>query len=77
MGRKLKLYSDNSGVYYLLKKMLDNPTLKLDDTMAKIVALLHGTQEEIPSVRTEMNPADHITRELPTGEADKSSSKTC
>ena len=55
---KLKLYSDNSGVYYLLKKMLADPNLKLDDQMAKIVALLHGTQAEIPVSYT------HLT--LPT-----------
>ena len=64
-GCKLKLYSDNSGVYYLLKKMLDNPNFKLDDTMAKIVALLHGTQAEIHFVNTELNPADFLTRVIP------------
>ena len=54
----LKRYSGNSGVNYLLKEMLDNPNFKLDDTMARIVALLHGTQAEIHFVDTELNPAD-------------------
>ena len=67
---KLKLYSDNSGVYYLLKKMLADPNLKLDDQMAKIVALLHGTQAEIHFVSTDMNPADFMTRAIPETETD-------
>ena len=77
MGCKLKLYSDNSGVYYLLKKMLDDPNLKLDDTMAKLVALLHGTQAEIHFIRTEMNPADYITRVIPTDAVKKQGSEGC
>ena len=64
-GCKLKLYSDNSGVYYILKKMLQDPNLRLDDQMAKLVALLHGTQAEIHFVSTEMNPADFMTRVIP------------
>ena len=65
MAVNSKRYSDNSGVNYLLKKMLDNPNFKLDDTMAKIVALLHGTQAEIHFVNTELNPADFLTRVIP------------
>ena len=64
-GCKLKLYSDNSGVYYILKKMLQDPNLRLDDQMAKLVALLHGTQAEIHFVSTEMNPADFLSRVIP------------
>ena len=72
---KLKLYSDNSGVYYLLKKMLADPNLKLDDQMAKIVALLHGTQAEIHFVSTDMNPADFMSRVIPQSEADEKNKK--
>ena len=72
---KLKLYSDNSGVYYLLKKMLADPNLKLDDQMAKIVALLHGTQAEIHFVSTDMNPADFMSRVIPQPETDEKNKK--
>ena len=58
-GCQLKLYSDNGEDLQLLKKMLDNPNFK-EDTMAKIVALLHGTQAEIHLVNTELDPADFL-----------------
>ena len=63
-GCKPKLYSDNGEDFQLLEKMFDNPNFK-EDTMAKIVALLHGTQAEIHFVNTELNPADFLTRVIP------------
>ena len=76
---KVKLYSDNSGVYYLLKKMLNDPNLRLDDNMAKIVALLHGTRAEIHFVSTEMNPADFMSRVIPESDPkeENKESKRC
>ena len=73
---KVKLYSDNSGVYYLLKKMLNDPNLRLDDNMAKIVALLHGTRAEIHFVSTEMNPADFMSRVIPESSSKEENNET-
>ena len=56
--------------------MLNDPNLRLDDNMAKIVALLHGTRAEIHFVSTEMNPADFMSRVVPENSSKEENEET-
>ena len=64
MGCRLKLFSDNTCVYYLLRKILSDPNTKLDDNLAKIVTLLHENNAEICYIKSEENTADYISRSI-------------